>query len=303
MGAAVNNDRPLVSVIMAAYNGAEFIGETIESVLAQTYQPIELVVVDDASDDATPEIVASYAERHPGRIRLERGRERRGPCRRRNEAIALSQGPLIAWLDQDDLWLPDKTARQVELLRFHPETGLVYAGYETFDSETDATLPWRDRLSEAEGDVLVPLFLRGCFIAAPTALFRRAVLERRSLRLRETDFSFGDDYFLWLALSLDWRVARIDDVLARYRRHAANESARLSATNFHLLRVGLLKEFLAAFPEARARLGPWRRRGLATNYLKAADFEKARSRRRAALLLGRAFGLDPFYTLRALNGR
>lgn len=299
----MTGNAPLVSVIMPTYNGAEFIGETIESVLAQTYRPIELVVVDDASQDETPEIVASYAEHHPDRIQLERGRQRLGPCRRRNEAIALSRGPLIAWLDQDDLWLPDKTARQVELLRSQPETGLVYAGYEAFDSETDATLPWRDRLSEAEGDVLVPLFVRGCFIAAPTALFRRAVLERRSLRLRETDFSFGDDYFLWLALSLDWQVARIDDVLARYRRHAANESTRLSSTNFHLLRVNLLKEFLAAFPEARARLGPWRRRGLATNYLKAADFESSvrRSRLSAAGLAARAVALAPTYVIRSLR--
>ena len=105
-------------------------------------------------------------------------------------------------------------------MRGRPEVGLVYSGYEAFDSETGETIPWRDRSSEAEGDVLVPLFVRGCFVASLTALFRREVLTRRGLRLRETDFSFGDDYFLWLALSLDWQVARIDEVLARYRRHA-----------------------------------------------------------------------------------
>lgn len=303
MGAAVSDDRPLVSVIMAAYNGAEFIGETIESVLAQTYQPIELVVVDDASEDETPEIVASYAERHPGRVRLEPGSERLGPCRRRNDAIDLSTGPLIAWLDQDDLWVPEKTEREVAVMQARPEVGLVYSGYEAFDSSTREALPWRDRASEAEGDVLIPLFVRGCFVAAPTALFRRAVLERRRLRLRETDFSFGDDYFLWLALSLDWQVARIDSVLARYRRHAANESARLSATNFHLLRIRLLKEFLAAFPEARARLGPWRRRGLATNFLKASDFEFSvrRSRLSAARCAARALALAPAYAIRSLG--
>ena len=149
----------------------------------------------------------------------------------------------------------------------------------------------------------MPLFVDGCFVASLTALFRRDVLTRRNLRLREKDFSFGDDYFLWLTLSLDWQVARIDEVLARYRRHTSNESGRLALTNFHLRRVALLREFVEDFPEANARLGRNRRRGLANHYLKAADFEQAGSRGRAALLIARAMALDPVYTLRALNGR
>ena len=295
----MNDKRPLVSVIMPTYEGAAFVGETIESVLAQTYEPIEIVAVDDASTDGTPEIVAAYGER----VRLERGRERVGPTRRRNEALSLARGELIAWLDQDDLWLPEKTERQVEVMLARPEVGLVYTGYEAFDDETGETIPWRDRDSEAEGDVLVPLFVRGCFVGSLTALFRREVLTRRSLRLRETDFSFGDDYYLWLALSLDWQVARIDEVLARYRRHRENESTRLSGTNFHLKRIALLREFLSEFPEAETRLGKWRRRGLAEHYLKAAGFESERSRLRSALALGRAATLAPRYTARALRRR
>lgn len=294
-------DGPLVSVIMPTYNGAEFVGESIESVLGQTYDSIELVVVDDGSTDGTPDVVAAYEKRHPGRIRLERKREQRGPCRRRNDAIDLARGELIAWLDQDDLWLPEKTEREVGVLLARPEVGLVYSGYEAFDSESGETLPWRDRESEAEGDVLVPLFVRGCFVASLTAVFRREVLTRRAMRLREADFSFGDDYYLWLALSLDWQVALVDEVLARYRRHPRNESLRLGGTNFHLRRIELLREFLADFPEAASRLGPWRRRGLARHYLRAASFEAASSRSRAAAPALRAFALAPVDTLRALR--
>jgi glycosyltransferase involved in cell wall biosynthesis len=275
---------------MPTYNGEAFVAETIESVLAQTYERIELVVVDDNSTDGTPGIVERYARRYPDRVRLERKTERAGPCRRRNDAIDLARGSLLAWLDQDDLWLPEKTARQVEVLAEHEDVGLVYSGYEAFDSETGETLPWRDESLEREGDVLVPLFVEGCFVASLTALFRRDVLTQRNLRLRERDFSFGDDYFLWLVLALDWRVVRIADVLARYRRHPANESARLGETDFHLARIALLRDFLAAFPEARKRLGSERRRGLAGHYLKAADFEQRRGRRLGAR----------FYQLRAL---
>jgi glycosyltransferase involved in cell wall biosynthesis len=297
----VTETAPPVSAIMPTHNGAAFVGETIESILGQTYERLELVVVDDASSDGTPEVVASYAERNPGRIVLVRGDEQLGPCRRRNDAIDRSSGELIAWIDQDDLWLPDKTECQVELLRKRPEVGLVYSGYEAFDSETGKTIPWRDRSSEAEGDVLVPLFVQGCFVASLTALFRREVLTRRSMRLRETDFSFGDDHYLWLALSLDWQVARIDDVLARYRRHVGNESSRLAGTNFHEKRLALLREFLQAFPEAGARLGAWRRRGLAEQQLKSAAYERrAGHRGGSAAAVGRALGSAPLYTLRSL---
>jgi Glycosyl transferase family 2 len=296
--------RPLVSVLMPTYNAAAFVAESIESVLAQTYEPMELLVVDDRSDDGTPEIVEEYARRFPERIRFRRAAERAGPCRRRNDALDLSQGSLIAWLDHDDLWVPGKTARQVEVLQARPDVGLVYSGYDAFDSETGEQVPWRDRESEAEGDVLVPLFVRGCFIASPTALFRREVMTRRQLRLRETDFSFGDDYYLWLVLSLDWKVARIDDVLAYYRRHSGNESERLGETNFHLLRIALLREFLEEFPEAVPRLGKWRRRGLAGHYLRAGHYELTRipSRRvRGAVAITRAALESPSYTLRRLS--
>ena len=299
----MSGTRPLVSVIMPTYNAAAFIAETIESVLAQTYDPIELVVVDDASDDATPEIVQRYTRRYPDRVRFRRAAERAGPCRRRNDAIDLAEGSLIAWLDHDDLWEPDKTKREVEVLQARPEVGLVYSGYEAFDSETREPVPWRDRDSEAEGDVLVPLFVRGCFVGSLTALFRREVLTRRRLRLREVDFSFGDDYFLWLVLSLDWQVVRIDEVLAYYRLHSENESKRLGETNFHLRRVALLREFLEQYPEAAPRLGKWRRRGIARHFLSAAHFESRRSRFRSGVAVARAFATAPVYTQRELRAQ
>jgi glycosyltransferase involved in cell wall biosynthesis len=299
----MSGNHPLVSVIMATYNAAEFVAESIESVLAQSYEPIELAVVDDASHDATPGIVEEYARRFPDRVRFRRAGERAGPCRRRNDALDLAGGSMIAWLDHDDLWAPDKTAKQVEVLQARPEVGLVYSGYEAFDSETREPVPWRDRESEAEGEVLIPLFVRGCFVASLTALFRREVLTRRNMRLRETDFSFGDDYFLWLVLSLDWKVARIDEVLAYYRRHSDNESERLGETNFHLRRIALLREFLAQYPEAAPRLGEWRRRGIARHFLSAAHFESRRSRLRSGLAVAHAFANAPVYTQRMLRAQ
>jgi glycosyltransferase involved in cell wall biosynthesis len=293
---------PLVSVLMPTYNGERFVAEAIETVLAQSYERTELLVVDDASSDATAEVVEGYARRYPERIRLSRKADRRGPCRRRNDALDLSRGSILAWLDQDDLWLPEKIERQVAMFAARPDVGLVYTGYEAFDSDSGQTVEWRDESIEAVGDVLAPLFFEGCFIASVTAAFRREVLDRRDLRLREKDFSFGDDYFLWLTIALDWQVVRIDDVLARYRRHPENETEQIAQTNFHLRRIDLLHEFLDEFPEAKERLGPWRRRGLRNHAVSAAGFEYRNRRHRAAAShLLRALGTDPVGTVRVVG--
>ena len=90
-----------MSVVTPTYDGAAFVAETVESVLAQTYEQVEHVLVDDGSTDGTPELLEEYAGRHPGRVRVLRRDERAGPCRRRNDALAAAKGDLVAWLEAD----------------------------------------------------------------------------------------------------------------------------------------------------------------------------------------------------------
>src|SRR5579862_4587648 len=121
--AAVEGD--LVSVVVPVWNSERFLKKTVESVLAQTYRRLELIVVDDGSTDRSPDIVKSIAA-HDDRVRLFRT-ENRGAAAARNLGISQSRGPFVALLDNDDLWHPEKIARQVEVLRRSPpEVGLVY---------------------------------------------------------------------------------------------------------------------------------------------------------------------------------
>jgi glycosyltransferase involved in cell wall biosynthesis len=262
--------QPLVSAIMPVYQAAPFISQTLDSVFAQTYERIELVAVDGGSTDETPEILTDYARRHPGRVRLIRGEPGSGVCERRAQALEISSGELIAWLDSDDLWLPTKTEEEVALLRERPEVGVVYSHFEAFESDSDEALDWSDARHDRQGDLLEDLFVDGCFIGALTTMFRREAMTRRNLKLRTKDFSYGDDLQLWLQLALDWEFAVIPKVLARYRRHGRNQSEREG--NSELRRAGLMREFLDEFPEAKARLGgsAWRR-GLAGAYRGAAS--------------------------------
>jgi hypothetical protein len=105
-------------------------------------------------------------------------------------------------------------------------------------------------------------------------MFRREALDRRGGRLRDRDFSIGDDYYLWLTIALDWQVAAIPRVLALYRRHPGNESTRAaSEVDFDRWRLGLIQEFLDEFPEARKRLGLRNRVALARQLLRPARLE------------------------------
>jgi len=295
---------PLVSVLMATYNGSRYLRPAIDSVLNQTHDALELIVVDDCSSDDTTRIVEEYERTDPERVRLLRKAAREGPCRARNQALDLARGPLLCWLDQDDIWLPTKVAEQVALMADRPEVGLVYTYFDAFDSVGDTTLDWSDSRRDIEGDVLAELFMMGCFIGALTVMFRRAALDRRHVRLRERDFSLGDDYYLWLTIALDWQVARIPRVLARYRRHAGNESSRRArAENGDAWRLNLLREFLDEYPEARGRLGDQRRVGLAWHALRGAHFELAARRPRRALWLAlQAVGWSPKTVLRTRLG-
>jgi glycosyltransferase involved in cell wall biosynthesis len=291
-----------VSVITVTYNRARFVAETIESVLAQTYAPIEHVLVDDASSDATHEILDEYAARYPDRVRVFKMTERAGPCRRRNDALDRTRGELLAWLDDDDLWLPHKLERQVDLLEGEPDVGFVYTQWELFEHGTGRVLE-RSHLDPG-GDTLERLVVLGCFVTPSTAVWRREATERRGLRLREIDFSWGDDYMFFLELALDWRGALVDEVLTRLRRHDTNLSVRLAQRNPYPGLIELMDEFLEAHPEALDRLGSARRRGVARHLALAAIYELGKAHRwRAAVFAIRAAALDPAGALRYARWR
>jgi glycosyltransferase involved in cell wall biosynthesis len=282
---------------MAAFNHERYVAAALDSALEQTHENLEIVAVDDASSDSTPEILEGYARRHPGRIRVCLGAESVGPCSRRNQALRMARGELICWLDSDDLWMPRKVEKQVAVMLSRPEVGLVYTDFQAFDSDSGATLPWGDT-GPRTGDDLVSLFVEGCFIGSLTIMFRRRILEERGLRLRDRDWAYGDDYQLHLLAALGWELVRIDEVLALYRRHSRNSSQRVG--NDHLKRIGLLREFLREFPEARSRLGRQRRIGFANHYFLASSYEREQgSRGRALLHLLQASLRDP---VRALRG-
>jgi glycosyltransferase involved in cell wall biosynthesis len=181
---------PLVSIIIPTYNRATIVPATIASVLAQTYPAIEIVVVDDGSTDDTAAVVARFGER----VRYVR-QENQGVERARSRGIRVSSGAYLSFLDDDDLLLPEKIARQTAVLEARPEVDLVHCGFHYVDRngrhlETTGRLP--------EGDVRHQLAW-GCFPWSGGPLVRREAIER--IGEDEHRDWFGD-WGMWLRVAL-----------------------------------------------------------------------------------------------------
>ena len=206
------NGVPHVSVVVAAYNAAGTLDEALASVAAQTYRDFELIVVDDGSTDATPELLAKYAETWPWITWFRQ--QNTGVATARNRAIERARGDLIAFQDADDIWLPEKLAEQVPLLDRNPDTGLVFADSTFFppDPASPGSL-FRQKPPE-RGRVLQKL-LMGCFVLMGTVVVRKAAIAGAGGFVDgQTPFS---DVDLILRLSERHDFDYVDKVLMRWR--------------------------------------------------------------------------------------
>lgn len=191
---------PLVSVIITTHNRAGVVPETIDSVLAQTYEAIEVIVVDDGSTDDT---AAMLRRRYGDRVRYVR-QENQGVEMARNRGIRFSTGDYLNFLDDDDLMLPEKIEKQVALLKARPEVGVVHCGYHFIDKdgrhmETTGLLP--------DGDVRKPL-VWGCFPWSGGPLIRRECFDH--IGEHEHRDWYGD-WGMWLRFALagyQWACAQ-----------------------------------------------------------------------------------------------
>jgi len=155
---------PMVSVVIPAYNAAKSIGRTLNSVLAQTFDDFEVIVVDDGSQDGTANTVLSLQD---GRIHLHRHTYNQGAAAARNSGIHLAQGELVAFLDADDVWTRDKLAVQVRFMQDHPQTGASVTSF-WYDTEEGFSL---QILHQPKS--WLKEFLKGCAVSPGTTLMVR----------------------------------------------------------------------------------------------------------------------------------
>lgn len=211
-----------VSVVIAAHNGERFLVETLDSVLAQDQQNVQVIVVDDGSVDGTPEIIARYADRITS-IR----QENRGVSAARNRGAVEAAGELIAFLDQDDVWEPGMLSAQVHYLDRHPDSALVYADSWVIDAVGTVRGRRSSYLRYLEGDIFDELLQRGNFIPIETTVMRTRIF--RELEGFNESLRYLEDFDLFLRVARKHRIGCQTATLARYRVHDRNLSHQREA--------------------------------------------------------------------------
>jgi glycosyltransferase involved in cell wall biosynthesis len=225
------SDAPLVSVVIPAYNSASTITSTLNSARAQSHRNIEILVVDDGSRDSTASLVAKACAQD-SRVRLIR-QSNSGVARARNRGSAEARADLIAFLDADDLWHPQKLERQVaKLLSSGNRFGFCYCAFRRIDS-ADRVIG-NSPLYTISGRVLAQHTFVNFVGNGSSILVRRAALEQVGgfdPSLRDQGLQGVEDFDLQLRLAARWHVAVVPAYLVGYRLHAAamsNDAARMA---------------------------------------------------------------------------
>jgi glycosyltransferase involved in cell wall biosynthesis len=229
-GAVVSRKRrlaraPLVSVCVPSFNHARFLPAAIESVLAQTYPRIELVIVDDGSADGSLEIAQNYALRYPERVKVfvHDGHARRGISATANLAFEKSSGDYWCGLSSDDAFVADKVERQVSFLEQHPDIGMVYGRGTVIDDCGRVLGPGFVIDLSRERDPLPRLLQENC-IWGQTAMIRRECFDKVGLHDGHLMYS---DWELWIRIAAHYKIAFLAGVMTYYRIHPGNSSIGL----------------------------------------------------------------------------
>lgn len=201
----------LVSVIIPAYNAEAFIAEALDSVINQTIQDFEVVVIDDGSTDRTADIVKHYDSRVK-LISVDNG----GPAKARNRGIRESGGEYVAFLDADDLWQPTKLEKQLARFRESPKLGMVFTENYLFDSKG----PYADALGKRDtlmpGEIAANILIHSG-LSTPTVMVRKSVLD--AVGEFDESLKHAEDDNMWIRISAQYPVCLIDESLVGVRDH------------------------------------------------------------------------------------
>lgn len=208
----MERNNPLVSVIIPAYNSGKYIAQAIDSVLGQTYGPIEIIVINDGSTDDTGDIVKAYGDK----VRSIH-QENQGPSAARNAGITGAKGEYIAFLDADDAWLPGKIEKQVKVMEKRPELGLVCSGSYVVDKDDRVITEWN--MPESGEETFESVYDQN-FILCLTVMVRKECLDK--VGLFDGSLFLSQDYDLWLRIIKHYPFHYVNEPLARYRVHSTN---------------------------------------------------------------------------------
>lgn len=311
-----NRNQPLVSCIINFLNAEFFLEEAIESILSQTYQSWELLLIDDGSVDSSTNMALSYVQRYPERIYYfdHEKHQNQGTSASRNLGIRYAKGRYIAFLDADDIWLPQKLEKQVVALENHPEAGMTYGSLFYWHSWTGKAEDYeKDYLAEIQGfphntvirsPEYLSLFIQEkILIPSPCCiLVKKTVLDAIG-GFEESFRDLFDDQVFVAKISLETPILLSHEALEKYRKHPDSCTALISDEKVYQFReiyLNWVERYVEALGIKDAtllkaiwkELLPYRNPYLYT-LLKFLDFSKLFIHKIKKILLGKM--ANPYY--------
>lgn len=221
----MSDNTPLVSVIVPCYNVAPFIAETIRSVIAQTYQNWELILIDDGSKDNLAETVQPFLDNEQIQFHVQKNQ---GVSATRNNGIALAKGDFIAFLDSDDVWLLEKLHRQLEIFHKYPDVGVCGTGYVAINVDSQIGTQVADS-QDFHGQASAPLVSGALSIPLSSGIVRKDVCEQikseQGYLFDESITSLSEDFDFWLRCSTYVPFYKIGEPLLQYRIRPGNATS------------------------------------------------------------------------------
>jgi len=213
---------PLVSVIILTRNRPEYLVRAINSVLTQTFTDFEIIIIDDASTDDTPEVIKSF---HDPRIISIRNNVNRGEAGSRNQGVNAAKGEFVSFLDDDDEWLPRKLDAQVNKFKnSKKETGCIYTWHCRVDLQTGEKI--KETKYQKNGNIFKEMF-EGNWVGTPSTV----MVKKECFQLVggfDESIGFSTDYDMWIRISKEFNIEYIGETLVNYGVHNKNMSTNLS---------------------------------------------------------------------------
>ena len=224
-----------ISVYIPSYNQPAYLVEAIDSVLAQTLLPHEIIIVDDASSDDSPDVIRAYASRHPDLIKPVFHEQNTGIAGVRNDAIAAATGSHISYVDGDDRFLPGKLEKEADALVKNPDAELAFSNYYNMTETGDRTDAWIDAIKPPEGDLFEAVFSR-MLPRRDTFRFELVSLEAvRNAGPYDTSLKIYEDFDFKIRLMKKTKACYVYEALAERRCHASGLSNAKAEAHFETL--------------------------------------------------------------------
>src|SRR5580704_12095752 len=212
---------PLVSMIVLCYNQAQFVVETLESVKSQTYTPTQLIIVDDCSTDGSVAVIEQWLKDNEIDCTFIRHQQNYSLCKTVNDAVTAATGKYVSMVASDDIWLPDKIARQVQIMESQPQSvGVLYSDAFQMDEQgyplPSMFIAAHRKLPEIPQGQILDVLLEGNFIPGMTTLIRRSCYDQVGLYDENLPW---EDWDMWMRLARHYSFLYSPTPSAKYRRH------------------------------------------------------------------------------------